>query len=74
MSYLTFLDLGIPEGQKTRRYAVRSATAEIGQVRFYGAWRKFCFFPGEHTVFDSACLREIVMFCDLQNDIRRRIK
>jgi hypothetical protein len=70
MSYLKFVDLGVPEGQKTARFAVRSATAEIGQIRFYGAWRKYCFFPAPHTVFDSACLNEIVAFTDLQNQRR----
>lgn len=72
MSYIKFIDLGIPDGLKTRRYRVQGANGfSIGQVRFNGAWRKFCFFPDADTVFDSNCLNEIAGFCQQQNDIRR---
>lgn len=62
---LKFLDLGVPDGQKTRRYRVTSNMSgfSLGQIRFYGAWRKFCFFPDENTVFDASCLQEIIEFC-----------
>lgn len=73
MSYLRFVDAGIPEGQKTRRYTVYgTGSNSLGQIRFYGAWRKFCFFPNEMTTFDSTCLTEISDFCQHQNDLRRQ--
>ena len=74
MSYIKFIDLGIPEGLKTRRYRVlANATGmALGQVQFYGAWRKFVFFPNERTVFDTDCLNEISEFCRHQNDLRRQ--
>lgn len=73
MSYIRFIDLWIPEGLKMRRYMVESNTSgtTLGQVQFYGAWRKFVFFPSEHTVFDTNCLNEIADFCRHLNDLRR---
>lgn len=71
MSYLTFVDLEIPAGQKTRRWGVVSGQVHLGEVRFYPQWRKFCFYPHTSTVFDAVCLNEIVFFCNHQNDVRR---
>jgi hypothetical protein len=76
VSNLKFIDEGIPAGQKTRRYSVYSnlsqALQSLGQVKFYGAWRKFCFFPSQSTLFDTTCLNEIAEFCKHQNDLRRQ--
>lgn len=64
MSYIKVIDLGVLDGQKTRRYRVQGQSGfSLGQLRFYGAWRKYCFFPDENTVFDSACLDEIADLC-----------
>jgi hypothetical protein len=64
VSYIKFVDKGIPEGLKTHRYAVTSPLGNnLGQVQFYGAWRKFCFFPEPFTSFDTTCLNEIAEFC-----------
>jgi len=72
MSYLKFLDLEIPAGQKTPRFSVvTTGPIVLGQVRFYPQWRKFCFFPEELTLFDEACLKDIAEFCHNQNIVRR---
>jgi len=44
----------------------------LGFIRWYGAWRKYCFFPHEDTVFCSKCLSEIVSFMQDQMKLRNR--
>lgn len=35
-----------------------SATC-IGTIKWYGAWRKFCFFPENETIWDTKCLLQL---------------
>ena len=35
---------------------------ELGEIRFCGAWRKFIFKPYEETIYDAACLSDIIIF------------
>lgn len=39
----------------------------LGKIKWYGAWRKFCFFPNEQTIWDSKCLKHIIEFLDETN-------
>ena len=44
-------------------------TETLGQIKWYGAWRKYCFFPqngtiATYTVFEWDCLRDIAQFCE----------
>lgn len=34
----------------------------LGNIRWNGAWRKYCFYPHGNTVYDHHCLREIADF------------
>lgn len=60
--YIKFKDLRY-EG-KTVRFAVVNVKQDIaiGTVRWYGAWRKYCFFPDIGMVFDTTCLNAISEF------------
>jgi hypothetical protein len=67
ISYVTFLLIERPEGRKTDIWHVGPKEGEgwnLGEVKFHGAWRKYCFFPFENTLFDHACLRAIADFCE----------
>jgi len=63
----------------TAREKVQDGTgyAELGQVRWYSWWRRYCFFPKSATLYDAACLKEIAGFCERetikhrQNRLRR---
>lgn len=63
--------------RKTPIYHIYSKTSkdEIGQIKWYGAWRKFCFFPNEETIWDSKCLNSLMEFLDeINKDYRKEIK
>jgi hypothetical protein len=36
----------------------------IGQIKWYGAWRKYCFFPSPSIIciFETQCLGDIISF------------
>ena len=36
----------------------------LGSIKWYGPWRKYCFFPFGNGVFEWVCLREIAGFCE----------
>ncbi len=61
------------ENRKTPIYHIISkrSNLEIGQIKWYGAWRKYCFFPDEYTVWDRKCLKELIDFLDEINKRKR---
>jgi hypothetical protein len=65
MSFLLFFE-GSPK-PKTRTWSVAPQTDprdRLGEIRWYGPWRKYCFFPSDCVLFDTACLRELADFCE----------
>ena len=64
--FIRFEMLDRPADRKTDIWIVypRSGSAQLGEVKFFGAWRKFCFFPGAAMIFDCSCLRDIAEFCE----------
>ena len=57
---------------KTKRWNVwnRLRMDFLGTIKWYGAWRKYCFFPDDGTIYDSKCMKRIMEFIDEQTDIR----
>lgn len=53
--------LGSP---KTKIFTVMSSSGDyLGTIKWFGRWRKYCFFPGRDTIFDDKCLAEITTYC-----------
>ena len=47
----------------------------LGEIKWFGAWRKFCFYPSSDTVWDNKCLQELVNFLnDYNKEYRNRSK
>lgn len=51
-------------GRKTHTYRVVSMSKGIllGEVKWHGPWRQFCFFPEDGTLWNSDCLATIQDF------------
>lgn len=65
--YMTATDV-TPEGRKTAVFHVRDRHGgKLGEVKWYGAWRQFCFFPDgpNRPVFNNDCLNRISAFMRL---------
>jgi hypothetical protein len=66
-SYIVFIDHDIPKGMKTHVFSVWTLTndwigVKLGEVRWYGAWRKYDFSPAAGTRFEEVCMGEISEF------------
>ena len=68
-TWVTFELIGPSDSGKTKIYEVLAKAAEakefeivLGEIRWYGAWRKYAFFPMENTVYESDCLHDIAEF------------
>ena len=36
----------------------------LGEVKWYGPWRQYCFFPENETLYERKCLKAIIRFID----------
>lgn len=53
------------EGKKTHVWDIlaRRDGFLLGQVRWFGRWRQYTFYPSNATIFNPDCLMEIADFC-----------
>jgi hypothetical protein len=45
---------------------------ELGIVKWYSAWRQYCFFSSVQAVYSAGCLTDIAEFCRQLNSIQRK--
>ena len=58
----------IVEGRKTPILHIHSNEGYyLGDIKWYGAWRKFCFYPVSDTIWDDKCLSELLNFLEQYN-------
>jgi len=82
-THILFIESG-PTGKKTERWNVFSKyeitendsfAGLLGQVKWFGRWRKYSFFPVMGAIFEEICLRDIAQFCvDATKEHRQRKK
>jgi hypothetical protein len=55
---------GTRPGAKTHRWSIQNnRTGDVlGQVRWNGAWRSYCFYPVPETVWSGGCLEDVSTF------------
>jgi hypothetical protein len=70
--YLNFERWHELERGTTEVWGVISASSgdELGQIRWYGAWRQYVFFPAQHTLFNKTCLADIENVLAARNSVR----
>lgn len=51
---------------KTSVWSCRNntSTAELGEVKWYPAWRQYCYFPTVQAVYSVGCLEDINTFIE----------
>lgn len=56
----------VKRGQKTSVYHIRTREGgeALGEIRWWGRWRKYAFFPAHGTLYEPTCLRDIATFID----------
>ena len=65
-SYITFRELPVAPGRKTKTYKVQTASdgTLLGLIMWHRPWRQYCFFPRDTTVWSPGCLRDVETFID----------
>lgn len=63
-TYIRFTEYPMPPAHKTRLWRVETKERGdvLGEVRWFGRWRKYCFEPFGRAVFEEVCMREISDF------------
>lgn len=58
--YLVFVDASLIDA-KTRRLLVvsRRSGDRLGEIKWFGRWRQYAFFPADGTVWNPQCMVEI---------------
>ncbi len=60
--------------KKTNVYhvlATYSGEVRLGEIKWFGKWRRYAFFPASDTVYEPTCMRDISQFLDdLANERR----
>lgn len=85
MIHISYLDLGkyirafddTPEGRKTKIYTLvnqKNELIHLGIIKWHAAWRQYCFFPEDETVFNKTCLKDIMCFLEDLNKKRQSNK
>lgn len=67
----TFVEL---VGRKTNKWIVSNSLNDepLGDIRWFGRWRQYAFFPLDNLVFEKTCLRSIADFCEFESGAHRR--
>jgi len=61
------------EKPKTTVWSCRNNRSgeELGEVKWYGPWRQYCFHPHDFTVFNVGCLKDV---CDFIEQLPRKTR
>lgn len=62
--YLEWVELD-NAGKKTKRWHLVGLSGKVGEVKWYGGWRKYVFYTDE-GFYDWDCLRMIAEFCEFE--------
>lgn len=72
MGYLSFKI--IEQKPKTLVYQVinKQYNLVLGYIKWYGAWRQYCFFPLSDTLYHVGCLEELINFIEKINNDHKK--
>ncbi|MBD3264447.1 MAG: hypothetical protein GF375_05020 [Candidatus Omnitrophica bacterium] len=57
-------EVAVSDSGKTSLFAVmnKSGNYPLAEIKWYGPWRQYCFFPLDGTVWNNSCLRDVLGF------------
>ena len=57
--YMEFDKIGDTGKTEIWNILSKSSGFILGQIKWYGAWRQYCFFPSSQCVFNIGCMDDI---------------
>lgn len=64
-SFIIFDEVKTDKKTGTWRILSTHDLSKLGEIKWYAPWRRYCFFP-ENSIFDAACLTDILHFINLR--------
>jgi len=73
--YIKFIGPKYTPSGKTRIWRVIATRngALLGEIKWWGRWRQYTFFPEPSTIFNPDCMDEIGKFCREETTRQRRL-
>lgn len=72
-THFRVVQFGMSDSGKTKLFQVISNDGDhLGEIRWFGRWRKYCFMPAPNTVFEQVCMREVSTFIESETSKHRR--
>lgn len=60
--YMVYQQIESPGKTEVWNILNKSSGIKIAKIKWYPAWRQYCFFPEFDTVFNPTCMAEIIQF------------
>jgi hypothetical protein len=62
-----------PLERNTKRWTIvaHDGEVELGEVKWFGKWRCYAYFPLNDTLYEKQCLRDIAAFCERRTNEHR---
>ncbi len=60
--YLEFALIELKPKTKVIKVMSRLHGNTLGNIKWYGAWRQYAFFPGSDTLYNVECLNDIISY------------
>lgn len=57
--YLRFIDKESKQITKIIGVVNIHHDEEIGEIKWFGKWRQYCFYPSDNTIWNRSCLEEV---------------
>jgi len=62
-----------PASGKSKIWVVTNIKSgdRLGEIKWYGAWHQYCFYPDAGCIFNTGCMEHIIAFIELEMAGRR---
>lgn len=57
--YLEFDKIGWTGKTEILNVLSKSQGTVLGQIKWFGRWRQYCFYPSPNTIFNPECMNDI---------------
>ena len=71
--HIVFIETEQKPKTKVWEVCTKTFLDTIGEIRWYGPWRQYCFFPEDDCTFSGSCLKDIIDFMAAKMEAHKRV-
>ncbi len=74
--WIRFVEVDNFGDSSTKKWQVVAKKDEflLGEVQWFGRWKRYAFFPFEETLFEATCLRDLAAFCEAKTREHKAVR